>query len=227
MSRDGRVVKFRRRRTINIGIIIFLILFIYIAINVYVFFTKDHISIYEVQEGFNTADNRITGLVLREEQLFTSSKAGYVYYFQKEGTRVANRATVYSVDDSTQIMDIITSGDETITLSKDNTKQFQYGIKKFHNLYSDYDFSYVYDFKDDLENTMLDVINQTMIEKGQQIQEDTGFAFNYEVFRSESSGIVTYYMDNYESLTKDTITKDMFNTENYQKTDERDRKSVV
>ena len=48
---------------------------------------------------------------------------------------------------------------------------------------------------------MLDLINQTIIDKGLQIQEDTGFAFNYEVFKSEASGIVTYYMDNYETVT--------------------------
>lgn len=218
MSKDSRVVKFKRRRTINIGIIIFLILFIYIAINVYVFLTKDHISIYEVQEGFNTTDNRITGFILREEKVITSSKAGYIFYFQKEGARVSKAASIFSVDDSTQIMDIITSDDEAISLSNDNSKQFHYNIKKFHNLYSDNNFSYVYDFKYDLENTMLDLINQTIIDKGLQIQEDTGFAFNYEVFKSEASGIVTYYMDNYETVTRDTITNDIFNTDNYKKT---------
>ena len=32
------------------------------------------------------------------------------------------------------------------------------------------------------KNTMPDLINQTIIDVGLQIQEDTGFAFNYEVF---------------------------------------------
>ena len=118
LSKDKRVVKFRKRRTINIGIVIFLILFIYIAINIYIFFTKEHISIYEVQEGFNVEDSRITGLILREENIVLSEKAGYVYYLHKEGSRVAKGTSVYSVDDSTQIMDIITGSEDTFTLNK-------------------------------------------------------------------------------------------------------------
>jgi CYTH domain-containing protein len=216
LNKDGKVVKFRKRRTINIGIIIFLILFIYIAINTYIFLTKEHISIYEVQEGFNVKDSRVKGLILREEHLFNTQKAGYVYYFHKEGSRVAKNSSVYSIDDSTQIMDIITGSEDIMTLSGDSTKQFEYEIKKFHTLYSDYDFSYVYDFKADVESAMLDMVNQTMIEKGRQIGADTGFAFTYEVFRSDNSGVITYYKDNYETVTKDSVTKDMFDTDSYQ-----------
>lgn len=218
MSKNNRVVKFRKRRTINIGIVIFLILFVYIAINTYIYFTKEHISIYEVQEGFNVVDSRITGLVLRDEHLVSTDKAGYVYYFQKEGARVAKNASVYSIDESTQIMDIITNNEDIITLSEDSNRQLQYLIKKFHNIYSDHKFSYVYDFKVDVESTMFDILNQTMIEKGRQIQEDTGFAYTYEVFRSQTSGVISYYMDNYETVTKETITKGLFDTQNYKRT---------
>ncbi len=217
LSKDKRVVKFRKRRTINIGIVIFLILFIYIAINIYIFFTKEHISIYEVQEGFNVEDSRITGLILREENIVLSEKAGYVYYLHKEGSRVAKGTSVYSVDDSTQIMDIITGSEDTFTLNKDSSKQFQYKISKFHKTYSDNNFSYVYDFKDDVESIVLDVLNQNMIEKGRQIEEDTGFAFTYEVFKSQASGMVSYYMDNYETVTKKSLTREMFNDENYER----------
>lgn len=217
LSKDNKVVKFKKRKTINIGIIIFLILFLYIAINVYIYFTKEHISIHEVQEGFNFVDNRITGLILREENLAYTGKAGYIYYFKKEGERVAKNSLIYSVNDSRQIMDMITDQDELFTLSEDSAKQFQYEIMKFHNNYSDYDFSYVYDFKDDVESTMIDVLNQNMLDKGLQIQEDTGFAYTYEGFRSDTSGLISYYMDNYETVSKDNITRDMFNKDNYKR----------
>lgn len=218
LSKSGRVVKFKRRRTLNIGIVIFLILFIYIAINIYIYFTKEHISIYEVQEGFNTMDSRISGLILREEQLVTTNKAGYVYFFQREGSRVAKNSSVYSVDDSTNIMDIITESDEIIALSGDNTKRLQYEIKKFHTLYSDYDFSYVYNFKADVESCLIDMLNQTMLEKGIQIGEDTGFQYSYEVVKSDTSGLISYYMDNYEAITRELVTKDLFDINEYHST---------
>ena len=215
MRRSRRVVKFRRRKTFNIGITIFLILFIYIAINIYIYFTKEHISIYEVHEGYNTTNSRVTGLVLRDEQLVYTQKAGYIYYFLKEGSRVAKNSSVYSVDDSTNIMDYITESDDILMLSSDNSKQFQYEIKKFYSQYSDYDFSYVYDFKFDVESTLFDMLNQTMIEKGIQIGEDTGFQYSYEVFKSDSSGIISYYKDNCETITKESVTKDIFDKKDY------------
>lgn len=227
MSNSGKVVKFKKRRTFNIGIVIFLILFVYIIINTYIYFTKEHISIYEVQEGYNTIYSRATALILREEHLVNTQKAGYVYYFQKEGSRVAKNSSVYSVDDSSNIMDMITGSDEIMTLSSDKSSQFQYEIKKLHTLYSDSDFSYIYDFKADVESTILDNLNQTMIEKGKQIGEDTGFQYSYEVVNSEASGIVSYYMDNFETITKDTITKDMFDNKDYMSTSLRSSDMVA
>ncbi|NLJ96750.1 MAG: hypothetical protein GX321_06315 [Clostridiales bacterium] len=215
MSKDKRVVKFKKRKTINIGIIIFLILFLYIAINIYIYFTKEHISIYEVDEGFNIIDNRITGLILRDEELVSTPKAGFIYYFHNEGDRVAKNSSIYSVDESTEIIDIITSQDEAVTLSTDNIRQFQYKIKKFHENYSDSDFTYVYNFKDQVESTMLDILNENMLEKGLKIQEETGFAYTYEVFKSNKSGVISYYLDNLESIRKDNIIKDLFITDNY------------
>ncbi len=124
-------------------------------------------------------------------------------------------------------MDIITSGEEHFTLSEDTTKQFQYEIMKFHNNYSDYDFSYVYNFKLDVESAMVNILNQNMLDKGLQIQEETGFAYTYDVFKSEASGLISYYMDDFENVTKNNIIMDMFNVDNYKKTDLRSSELIA
>ena len=46
-----RVVKYRRRHSLNIGIIIFALVFIYILFYVGSYFARDKVSIYEVVEG--------------------------------------------------------------------------------------------------------------------------------------------------------------------------------
>lgn len=217
LSNSRKVVKFRRQRSINIGIVIFVILFIYITINVYIYFTKEHLSIYEVKEGSNVVDNKVTGLILRDEKLITTNKAGYISYFQKEGSRIAKNATIFSVDDSMQIMEVITNSDTPIKLSDESNAQFKYELEKFHNYYSDQNFTPVYGFKEEAQSTVMDLLNVTMIEKGQQIQLDTGFAYNYEVVSSAESGIVSYYIDQYESITEDMVSIDMFNEDNYSK----------
>ncbi len=217
MGSNRRVVKFRKRRSINIGVIIFLILFLYIIINVYLYFTKEHMSIYEVKEGTTIEDNLVTGLILREERIISSENAGYISYFYEDAARVAKNSSVYSVDDSQQILEVITSSDEPFIASKENNARFRYEIDKFQSSYTDSNFNPVYLFKEDAKSTVMDLLNQAMIEKGQTIQDETGLAYSYQVVKSPESGIITYYMDSYETITEDLITSDMFSTENYQR----------
>lgn len=217
MGDNKRVVKFKKRRSINIGIVIFVILFLYIAIYVYIYLTKEQMSIYAVQEGSNVEDNLVTGLILREEEVVSSGKAGYVSYFQKEGARLARNAPVYSVDESRDILDVIISGDEPFAFTKESNAQFRYKINEFQNSYNDNDFTLVYRFKEEAQSTVLDLLNLAMIEKGQQVEEETGFAYSYEVVHSTVSGIITYYLDSYEEVTAEDITRDLFQPETYER----------
>ncbi|HCR39635.1 MAG TPA: hypothetical protein DIW41_01910, partial [Lachnospiraceae bacterium] len=161
MSSNQKVVKFRKRKSLNIGIVVFLVIFIYIIINIYIYLTKDHISIYEVHEGTTAQDNRITGLILRKEKVITSDAAGYISYFQKEGARISKNSSVYAVDESKQIVDVILSGDVPITLTKKNNAEIKYEILTFQKKYSESDFSEVYDFKEEADNLVLDLLNTT------------------------------------------------------------------
>lgn len=218
LSNRRRVVKFRKRRGINVGVMVFLVLFVYIAINVYLFFTKEHMSIYEVQDGTTVDDNVFTGLIIREETIYETQKAGYILYFNNDGARVAKNASVYSLDDSRQILDVMTTSEEPFVTSKENNARFQHEIKKFQSSYSDANFKPVYNFKSSAQNTVMDLLNQAMIEKGQTIQDETGLAYTYEVVKSPSSGIVSYYIDQYESITSESISPELFNLDTYQQT---------
>ncbi len=215
---NQKVVKFKKRKSINIGVIVFLILFLYIAINVYIYFTKEQLTIYEVHEGSTAIDNRITGLILRDEEIITSDKAGYVSYYQKEGARVAKNETIYSVDDSGMMSDVLASGDVPIKMSKQDSAELSHTIEEFRNLYTDDDFSYVYRFKDDAESTVLDILNTTILDNQKTLMDETGQTYNLDAVRSSKSGIVTYYSDGYENIKADQVTKDLFKVEEYIRT---------
>lgn len=221
MSSNRRVVKFRKRRNLNIGIIVFFIMFIYISINVYIYFTKEHMSIYEVKEGSTAEDNLITGLILRNETIVYSDKAGYISYFQKDGSRVSKNASVFSIDENTQILDYLTNNENPVTLSEENNAEMKYEIQNFQKTYSDDNFQAVYDFKEDAQSTVLDLLNQSMIDQGQKVQEDTGLTYSHNIIQSKESGIISYNMDSYETVTPDTVTLDMFKKENYKRTNLR------
>lgn len=218
MSGNKKVVKFKRRKDVNIGIVIFLIMFVYIAINVTIYFTKDHMTIYEVQAGSNTDDTIITGLILRDEELVYSNEAGYISYYLQEGARAAKDSAVYSIDDNKQVYDIIMDEDTPFTLTKENSTYISNNMKQFQQSFSDDNFSEVYDFKTDVNNTVLELLSISMINNSQKIQEETGVSSSYQMMKATKSGIVTYNSDSYEAITTSNLTKELFNPENYQRT---------
>ncbi len=212
MAERNKVVKFKKRKSINIGIVVFLILFLYIAINVYMYATKVKLTIYEVQEGSTAVDNRITGLILRQEKLFYSDRAGFVAYYQKDGARVARNAAIYSISSSPPY-NAQTSNSEPIKLSARNKDELKHEIQTFYSTFSNDKFDYVYNFKDSIEGTIQDIVNGTMVEDGQP----SGGLGGSGASRSEQSGIITYSMDHFETVTSENVTKDMFQEDKYQK----------
>lgn len=218
MSSNNKVVKFKRRKSINIGIIVFLILFLYIAINVYIYFTKEQLSIYEVHEGSTAIDNRICGLILREEQVITTTKAGYISYYQKEGARISKNSYIYSLDDNGRMQDIIATGDVPITMTKKDNAELLHTINTFRNSLRDESYKKVYAFKEDTQSTVLDILNTTILNSEQTLQEETGRAYPRDIATSPQSGIVSYYIDGYEAVTAEGVSKEMFNTESYERT---------
>lgn len=226
MNNQKKVVKFKKRRGINIGVIVFFVLFVYIAANVYIYFTKDKLTIYEVHEGTTAIENRITALVLREEKIIYSEEAGYISYFQKEGARVSKNASVYSIDNSGQMYDVATSGDIPVTISKKNYAEFKHEIKSFLTSFSNSNYSKVYEFKDDAQSTVLDILNNVMISQGQAFIEN-GITSALHMVPSVESGIVSYNIDNFETVTPEAVSEEMFNKENYKKTSLRASEMVA
>lgn len=221
LAGNNKIVKFKKRRNLNIGIIVFLVIFIYIIINVYIYFTKEHISIYEVHEGTTARDNRINGFVLREEEVVLSEKAGYITYFKKEGARVSRNSSVYAVDESREIVDVILSGDVPIKLTQKDNAQISHEIFSFQKNFSTSNFYLVYSFKEDASSMVLDLLNNTMLNYGQTIQDTTGLNYSYDMYSSDNAGVVSYYVDSFESLTKSQISSSIFDKEDYTKTNLR------
>lgn len=218
MSNHNKVVKFKKRKSINIGIIVFLFLFLYIAINVYIYLTKEQLSIYEVHEGTTAIDNRITGLILRQEEVVSSGQAGYISYFQKDSARVAKNSAIYAVDDSGQIYGEISSGELSVNLTDENHAKVRHDIQVFQNRFSNDNYSYVYDFKEEAQSTVLDILNNTIISNEETLNVPSGSSYALNTVRTKESGIVSYYIDEFESVTPEHVTMDMFQTENYHRT---------
>lgn len=218
MADNGRkITKYRRPLNLNIGMLIFAAIFIYVIICVAAYFKTDHIVGYSVQEGSLTSNSIYTGVALRTEEIVTSGDAGYINYFAREGERVAVGNLIYTVDETGRLSDYIhasESGDNT--LSDADLSELKTEIIAFTSRFDRTQFIDVYNFKYGVEGTALKLSNYNILENAGSLNDASGTSFiNYR--NAAKSGIVTYYIDGYENLKPEDMTKELFDQKQYEK----------
>lgn len=216
-SRNNKVTKYKRPLNINIGIIIFGIIFIYVLISVVVYMINPHISIYEVNKGSIMVNNTYQGLILRNEMKVTAEKAGYVNLYAREGEKIGAGQTVYTMDETGKLQEILSdSTNNENTLTDDDIHSLKIDISSFANNFDANSFKNVYNFKYDIENTVLDLVNINLLNSMTDLSNEDSSLFT--TYNAPAEGLVVYSTDGYEDVTAETLTEDMFNYDKYVKT---------
>ena len=116
-----KVIRYRRPLNINVGMIIFFIIFIYLVFSVYTYLKREKIQFYEVVDG-GIVNNRIyNGLILREEQVRTADRSGYINYYLREGKRASVGSRIYSLDETGNLEALLKeNAEEGSSLSDDS-----------------------------------------------------------------------------------------------------------
>lgn len=210
---DSNIRKYHRPLNINIGMIIFGVMFIYIIICILMYTRTEHLSGYEVKMGSLTVNNVYRGIALREETLYESIDAGYVYYFMPEGTHVACGDLVYAVDSSSNLADLMNETTEESSLTNDDYNSLKTKIINYRKGFDEAEFSTVYDFKYDLQSEVAKLNNQAVLSAMNEMTETVGISRCY----ADRAGEVVFSSDGFEHLTPQEITLDSFNEENYTK----------
>lgn len=215
---DNKIVKYRKPLNLNIGMIIFAVIFVYIIICVFGYFTQKHIVPYEVKAGALSTNNIYRGIALREEEIITADQAGYINYYAREGERVGVGNLVYTLDASGRLAEYLgeaNSGENSLT--KQDLSELKSEISDFANNFHKENFSQVYDFKYDVRGTILKLANANILKNIDTINS-SGLSELVAFCRAPQTGVVVYSVDNYEDLRLEQFTKDLYNTQNYDKT---------
>lgn len=217
-DRSNKITKYRRPLNLNIGMLIFATIFIYIIICVIMYFQTDHVVGYSVKEGSLTSNTIYKGIALRTEKIITSNDAGYVNYFAREGERAAFGNLVYTIDETGKLSDYIKSNESgENTLSDADLSELKTEIVSFAGSFDSHDFSDVYNFKYNVEGTVMKLANYNILENADALNgasETSLISYCY----APDSGIVIYSTDGYESLTLQGITMEHFDQDTYEKT---------
>ncbi|MCM1047629.1 MAG: hypothetical protein NC433_04305 [Clostridiales bacterium] len=214
---QGNIRKYRRPINFNIGMVIFAVIFIYVIICIFMYFSTEHIVGYEVREGALSSDNIYKGIALRDETIITSTSAGYTNYYAREGERIAVGNLVYTIDETGRLSDYIkTSETGENSLTDRELAEIKTEIESFANGFDRTNFSEIYNFKYNLQGTVIKLANYNILENVNELNGASNATLIGRYYANQS-GIIVYSIDGYEALTLQDMTKEYFNQENYEK----------
>lgn len=216
-KKNSKIVRYRKPLNINIGMIMFALIFAYMAFYLYTYMQRDKIEFYEVVEGSIVNDQSHTGIILREESPRFTERAGNINYYLREGKKAAVGTRIYSIDETGTLSKLLAERtDDSVVLSKENLSSLKKELSSFSQTYTDERFSEVYDTRYSLDSEVLEYVNVDTLKNLDSVIEELGA--NFEQIRADDAGIVSYNVDNMETLEPSQITAQMFDKSNYAKT---------
>lgn len=215
-KKKSKIIRYRHPRNINVGMIIFAIIFVYLLFSVYTYLKKEKIQFYEVVEGNIVNDRQYTGIILRNERVEHTDRAGYINYYIREGKRAAIGTRIYSIDESGNMAELLQENpDANVGLTDSNLSDIKRQLSSFSMSYSNDKFENTYDLQYSLEAAVLEYANFNALGNLDSIMEQAGASFVQVT--APVSGVVSYAVDGFEDLAADQITESSFDRSGYSK----------
>lgn len=201
----------------RIELAIFGAMTVYIIVVIFMYLNSEPIQGYEIQMGALSISKTYTGIALRQEELLASPYTGYINYYIREGERVSSRDTVYSIDESGKLESLLNSGDMgESNYSDEDLSEFRSEVIQYDRGFDSKNFNTVYDFKYDIEGSVIKLVNISMYEN-MEVLNQSRLGGMVSLCTAGKSGYIVYHTDGYEGLTPDAITAESFDQSAYEK----------
>ena len=227
MSDKNNVVKFHKQIHVNIASIIFFIIFIYILFHVFTYLTTENITIYEVSQGTITSQDNYSALAIRQEQMFAADQDGAIYYFAPNKSRVGAKTLIYAIDKNGDIIDSLKNTDSKINTSELDLSSLENDIQTYMNDYNANDFYKIYSFKSDLNNSLQQIYDESILESNAESIQSALDGNTYFTYNAPTSGLVVYNIDGYESVTLDSFSSDLFDSSSLTSENLRNKETIL
>ena len=216
MAKNGnkKILHIKRRFKLNVGMIIFFIIFVYIVFSVTSYLQRDRIKYFEVEEGSIVKEHSYTGLILREEQVVNAEKSGYLNYYVPNNRKTAKGATVYSIDETGNLESYLREHPELMTgLTDTDIAELRAALYNDTVTLTDVDFNRIYDVNASLSAMVMEYAGFNSLSALSDSLTELGISFSE--FQAPASGLVSYSIDGFESMTPSEVTADMFDMTSY------------
>lgn len=215
MSNQKKPIKFNRDIKINAATCVIAAILLYVIICVVIYIRKEPITTYKV--GTSNVNNNIilSGLAIRDEEVLSANKSGYICYYIRDGEKIEKNSTVCTVDESGQLYNVISDSEEYDDLfTDDDYNEIRALISLYKAGYKNSDFYNAYNFQNNVNNKVLELTNEIIM---QQISGSGGQAAAMSAIISPYSGLVTYYIDGYEDYNIADVKREDFDQSAYEK----------
>ncbi len=218
MADNSKVIRYPRRRHINIGVIIFLVILIYVCYHLFSWLTAVHIAVYEVEYGTIASNHTYQGLILRSETIVNADRSGALNYYLKEGSKASVKTLVCSVDETGSISSMISdSANADGELDEESLAGISSDVSAFVASFDKSAFYRVYHFKNNIISEVMEALNLEALNRIQESGSLNTGAEGFHMLYAPAPGVVEYYTDGYETITSDAVTPAMLNESTYQK----------
>ncbi len=215
-----QVVEITRKsgKTMNkIEFLIFGAMMVYLIVVVVTYLNSEKIRGYEIKMGSLSETKTYTGIAIRDEEMITSSYTGYINYYVREGERVSTRDTVYSIDESGKLANLLNSGElSENSYTDEELSEFRSEIIMYDRGFDKKDFGSVYDFKYDISGAVIKLVNIDVYQSMEALNSSSLGAM-VNMCTTGKTGYVVYHTDGYEELTAQEVTAAHFDTTKYEK----------
>lgn len=215
MSKNKKLIKFNRDIKINAATCVIAAVLLYVLICVVNYMRKDPITTYKVNKSNVNNNIILSGLVVRDEEVLSASKSGYICYYIRDGEKIEKNSTVCTVDESGQVYNVIADSEEyDDLLTEDDYNEIRSLISLYKVGYKDSEFYNAYNFQNNVNNKVLELTNEIIM---QQVSSADGAAVTLSAVTSPYSGLVTYYLDGYEDYNIANVKPEDFDQSAYVK----------
>lgn len=215
MNKNRKLIKFNRDIKINAATCVIAAILLYVIICVVNYMRKDPITTYKVNKSNVNNNIILSGLAVRDEEVLSASKSGYICYYIRDGEKIEKNSTVCTVDESGQVYNVIADSEEyDDLLTKDDYDEIRSLISLYKVGYKDSEFYNAYNFQSNVNNKVLELTNEIMM---QQVSGTDGTNMTLSAVTSPYSGLVTYYIDGYEDYNIADVKQEDFDQSAYVK----------
>lgn len=226
-NNNSRVIRYRRKP--KAAAIIFAVVLIYIICFFVMYISKSKVQIYEAEIGSLSNNATYSAVIVRQEKVFNSDYSGNVNYYQREASRVKSGDTVYTVDETGKFTELLSkrSAEGGNSLSTDSLNEIKETLNEYKMDYDNNNFAALYDLKADLNGSVLQSINESVMNNIDSVTSQAGSQNFFQIIKATENGIVVYSVDGYENVNESNISSDMFDKSKYSKNNLKSESLIV